>query len=113
MYCDCTNYHAQYCVANAYQISREQVMRLFLLCLCDCHEDEDGKQVAEQEWDEVQAISTRLFRPTPQRMHPIGSTWPQVNGHSISTTYSEETRDSILLLPPAICSEENASFHQQ
>ena len=74
MYCDCTSYHAQYCVANAYRISLEQVKRQFLLCLCDCHEDEVGEQVEKQEWNEVQAISTRLFQPTSIRMHPIRST---------------------------------------
>src|SRR5690349_6915206 len=99
MYCDCTSYHAQCCIADAYHIPIEQAMQRYLLCLCDCHEDEDGRPVTEQEWDEVQAVSTRLLRPAPIHVHPSLSASVQVNRNSSPATRSEEARDNFLLLP--------------
>jgi hypothetical protein len=71
MYCDCTSYHAQSCVADAYHIPIEQAMQRYLPCPCDCHEDEAGRPVTEHEWDERQAFSTRLFRSAPINVHPL------------------------------------------
>jgi hypothetical protein len=69
MYCDCTSYHAQYCIADAYHLPVEQALQRYLPCLCDCHENEGGRPVTQQEWDELQARSTRLFRPAPPPAH--------------------------------------------
>lgn len=71
MYCDCTSNHAQSCVADAYHIPIEQAIQHYLPCPCDCHEDEVSRPLTEQEWDEKQAVSTRLFRPAPIHVHPL------------------------------------------
>ena len=89
MYCDCTNHNAQCCVADAYHLPVEQALQRYLPCLCDCHEDEDGRPVTEQEWDELQAISTRLFRSALIHVHPFPSASLQVNGHSLPATRSD------------------------
>jgi hypothetical protein len=81
MYCDCTSHHAERCVADAYHLPVEQVLQRYLPCLCDCHEDEEGRPVTEQEWDELQAISTRLPRLAPTPVHPFQSASFQAHRH--------------------------------
>ena len=96
MYCDCTSHHAECCVADAYHLPVEQALQRYLPCLCDCHEDEDGRPVTEQEWDELQAISTRLFRPAPTHVYSFPSASFQANRH-LSTCSARESWETVLL----------------
>jgi hypothetical protein len=96
MSCDCTSYHVECCVADAYHLPVEQALQGYLPCLCDCHEDEDGRPVTEQEWDELQAISTRLFQPAPTHVSSFLSASFQTNRH-LSTCSAWESWETVLL----------------
>lgn len=58
MYCTCPTHDAGKCVARTHHMKLDKALEKYGFCHCDCHEDENGDPVTEQEWEKLQEVAS-------------------------------------------------------